>query len=195
MSQSRYRAETSLIKIVYTISRRSSCKKCGLLRNLSSCQDRTQHHYIILLGIFLMTATIVSAASFDAWFECIIETFEDGQPTLCEIDSLRRFLGGLITPSAAAELLMTIEGEKSSENDPYPFAELLVEAIVHFQAQQPQFIDLLEALHHLPDNGLCVKYQQNQRLLKSRKQEMLESFALILDDMYRCKCNSSASFE
>lgn len=135
-----------------------------------------------------MAVTAAKATLLDPWFDEITESNGDEYPTNREVECLQLFLCGQTTVFRAASDIMTMdEGEKLLDDKSNRLAWLLLQAAIHFQAQQPQLLELIEAIRALSDEDLEVTDEQRTRCPSWRKWKDLGSFELLLDETRRCK--------
>ncbi|KAL9034401.1 MAG: hypothetical protein Q9214_007060, partial [Letrouitia sp. 1 TL-2023] len=122
----------------------------------------------------------------DGWFDDKGRMDDEEPATPREVQVLKEFLSGHITSSVAAKGLMTAtEDDKPLTDKLGRVAWLLIDTIIHYQNQQPLLIELLDAIHHLPDGELDFSAQQKERYPDWRKWKELGLFESLLDNTLR----------
>lgn len=133
-----------------------------------------------------MAVTAAKATVSDPWFEEIADSNGEEYPTTRETACLQLFLTDQTTAEVAAKDIMTIdEDEKPVDDKPNRLAWLLVQAATHYQIQQPQLIELVNAIRALSDNDLNLTEAQRERFPRWRTWKDLGAFELLLDDTRR----------
>lgn len=120
------------------------------------------------------------------WFDTKGKMDDEEPATPREVQVLKEFLKGYITSSVAAKGLMTASEEDKPLTDKLNrVAWLLMDTIIHYQTQQPLLIELLDAIHHLPDSELDFSPQQKIMYPDWQDWKGLSRFESLLDDTLR----------
>lgn len=133
-----------------------------------------------------MAVTTAKASMSDQWLDGKGEMSDEEPATPAEVKAIKEFLCGLVAPSIAAKRLMDPrEDEKHLDDKLNRIAWLIMDCILHYQAQQTLLIDLLDAIHHLADDELNFTAKQKLEHPDWRTWKYLGRFELLVDETLR----------
>ena len=122
------------------------------------------------------------------WFDAKGKMTEEEPATPEEVQALKEFLTANITAPTAAKRIMTMNEDQISLDDKVIRVSCLIfDAVIHFQAQQPSLIELIDAVHELSDQDLDLTVSQKMRYPRLAAWKNFDQFELLSDDMRRSK--------
>lgn len=124
----------------------------------------------------------------DPWFDAKGKMTEEEPATPEEVQALKEFLSANITAPTAAKRIMTMTEDQIPLDDKVIRVSCLIfDAVIHFQAQQPSLIELIDAVHELSDQDLDLTVSQKVRYPRLATWKNFDQFELLSDDMRRSK--------
>jgi hypothetical protein len=121
----------------------------------------------------------------DSWFDMMALSSEDEPATPAEVTALKQLLKGDISPSVAANKIMTMSEEEAPLDSKLDrIAWLMFDVAMEYPAAQPVLLDLEDAINALPN--LNMSDEQKARFPKLAEWKGLVTFGDAVGDMYRC---------
>ena len=124
----------------------------------------------------------------DFWFDTKGKMSDEEPSTPEELQALKEFLIGETSASVSAKRLMTMsENEKPLSDKINRVVWLIFDAAIHFQSQQTDVLELIEAIQSLSSDDLGFSIRQKERYPTWSTWNAFDRFEVVLDDMRRCK--------
>lgn len=122
-----------------------------------------------------------------AWFAAKGQNTDEEPATFDEVNALKEYLRGTISPSTAARHLMnTDESVRSLSDKVDRVSWLLFDAAIEFEPRQVAILDLVEAIHGLSNDDIPLSLGQKDRFSEWENWKRLQRFEDLLDEMRRC---------
>ncbi|RDL32008.1 uncharacterized protein BP5553_09410 [Venustampulla echinocandica] len=120
----------------------------------------------------------------ESWFDSRALTSDDEPATPADVTALKRLLKGVVSPSVAANEIMTMsEDEAPLDSKLDRIAWLMFDVAMEYPAGQPIILDLEDAINALPNFNMSD--EQKASFPKMAEWKRLDALGDAIGDMYR----------